>query len=651
MTDESSDRAILVVDDNPLNREILKNILLSKGYAVDEAVSGVEALDRVRERGYALILMDLLLPMLDGFETVREMRRMGVTSPIIAQSSLSFKQDRDQAIAAGCNDFIPKPIQLNDLLRMVEKYTSTLDDLPGFPVSAEVGAVNPLLKGCRVLLVEEDAASAKRYVLVLQGAGADVTWVSTGTEAWYLLRDTEAGFRVVVSSIFTSGIDGLGLLSLLKRRDPEATVIIYASEAEHESANLAVKLGADGVLPRSRMEFSLVPVIESAMTRARRTPSQAKDALTASQVRESQRELSKIGIFDVTGYTDKAVRSLHDAGGDLVFGKRLNLAGRYGLMLIDVAGHDVVSSYISAILIGVVTSLVQAIRSPGDLLDIINGELLKLRSDRYQISMSAILWDQRRCSIEIASGGNPGGLVVRRLPEGGLDIRVIEGGGMCLGLFRRNDLFVRDSVTLNEGEYFFTFSDGVETERLVETLTTFPELLDRERLEGLCEDILNRIERTEKADDDMALIVFRAPAPFPETGAHYSLSPVYPQVDAACDWVNGQLSAQGIPAGHDPDFINLAIREALLNAVEHGSQQSPDSRIDLSLYFEHDHLRVDVSDEGSGFDLADKLLEGENLDAFTIGRRGLPLMRAVSDRLEVNGGTVSLIFTERHKEG
>ena len=472
-----------------------------------------------------------------------------------------------------------------------------------------------------------------------------------GTEAWDAIQRPGSEFDLVLSNIFTSGVDGLGLLAMVKRQYPAKLVFIYAPQDGHDIYQLALRLGADGILSQSRVEETIAGVIESAVRRSSHSSSWDRDASTARQVRQSQLELNRFGSHDGLENVDIASINLHDAGGDMAFCRQFNRAGRYGAILLDVSGHDVISSYLSAVSLGILSSVWDKVQDPTDLLVAINSELLKLGSDRYHICVTALLWDQRRSRLRIAVAGNPGSLLVKRDRAGGFEFRELEGGGMCLGVFRRSDLFVYQEIQFTEGEYLFLFSDGVESEQVRESILRGEITLDRESVQGLGGDILERIVRRHQQTDDMILLTLRAPAPFPETGMHHSFSAQYDDVDRACAWVNGILNSHALPEGHDVDFVNLAIREALLNSVEHGNARRPDAPVDISIYFEADRVRVDISDEGQGFDLSGRLAIIHEQDQFTIGKRGLLLMEATADEIEVNGGTISLSFKGKTARG
>jgi len=390
------------------------------------------------------------------------------------------------------------------------------------------------------------------------------------------------------------------------------------------------------------VETSLSGVIESAIYRKSVSPSWEKDATVARQVRKSQEEMRQIGFIPDLDLVDVAISTLHDAGGDTAFFRRFNLAGRYGFFLMDVAGHDVVSSYISAMSIGILSSVWDVTQDPIELLHSINLELLKLKIDQYHICVTAILWDVRRSSLKIATAGNPGGLHVSRNSRGTVDIRELEGGGMCLGLFKRDDLSVVQGIELREGDYLFFFSDGISVDILREIVFRESNIIEGFEIKGLAKKILDEIKNRVGQTDDMVLLVLKAPTPLPADGFHYEIKSSYEEIDRACDWVSDRIREHDLPEGIDPDLVLMAVREALLNAVEHGNKKRHDSHVDLSLQFFPKELRVEISDEGPGFDLNGKLSQIGDLDMFSIGRRGLPLMQNIATRLEVTGGTVCL---------
>ncbi len=109
---------ILLVEDNEMNRDMLSRRLQRRGYTVELAVDGLDGVSRALEGGWDLVLMDMSLPEIDGWEATRRIRAGGDAGqmPIIALTAHAMSGDRDKAIEAGCNDYDTKPVDLERLL-------------------------------------------------------------------------------------------------------------------------------------------------------------------------------------------------------------------------------------------------------------------------------------------------------------------------------------------------------------------------------------------------------------------------------------------------------------------------------------------------------------------------------------------------------
>jgi two-component system, cell cycle response regulator DivK len=113
---------ILLVEDNEMNRDMLSRRLERRGYQVVIAVDGVEGVRMAEAEAPALILMDMSLPVLDGWEATRQIKAAPATGgiPIIALTAHAMSGDREKAIEAGCDDFDTKPVDLPRLLAKIE---------------------------------------------------------------------------------------------------------------------------------------------------------------------------------------------------------------------------------------------------------------------------------------------------------------------------------------------------------------------------------------------------------------------------------------------------------------------------------------------------------------------------------------------------
>ncbi len=115
---------ILIVDDEETNRAVLRDLLGPLGYTLEEAADGQACLDRTAAAYPDLILLDLVMPVLDGWETARRLRQMSGLAqvPIIALTASAFPQDQQKSLDAGCSDFLPKPVQSDQLLAKIAHY-------------------------------------------------------------------------------------------------------------------------------------------------------------------------------------------------------------------------------------------------------------------------------------------------------------------------------------------------------------------------------------------------------------------------------------------------------------------------------------------------------------------------------------------------
>ncbi len=113
---------ILLVEDNEMNRDMLSRRLAKRGYDIVVAVDGQEGVALAQSEAPALILMDMSLPVLDGWEATRRLRAMAATRaiPVIGLTAHAMAGDREKALEAGCDDFDVKPIELDRLLAKIE---------------------------------------------------------------------------------------------------------------------------------------------------------------------------------------------------------------------------------------------------------------------------------------------------------------------------------------------------------------------------------------------------------------------------------------------------------------------------------------------------------------------------------------------------
>jgi two-component system cell cycle response regulator DivK len=114
---------VLLVEDNEMNRDMLSRRLIRRGYAVVFAVDGQQGVDMAHNEKPDIILMDMSLPVMDGWEATRRVKSDDATrnTPVIGLTAHAMSGDREKAIEAGCDDYDTKPVELDRLIGKIER--------------------------------------------------------------------------------------------------------------------------------------------------------------------------------------------------------------------------------------------------------------------------------------------------------------------------------------------------------------------------------------------------------------------------------------------------------------------------------------------------------------------------------------------------
>jgi len=135
---------LLLVEDNDINREFAGELLRSEGVEVDEATNGVEAVEKVQQRDYDGVLMDIQMPVMDGLQAAQRIRELGrkpgnerfSVLPIIAMTALAMAHDAERSLASGMNDHVTKPVSPDCLISVLAKWVSVPGTRAGFHPAA-----------------------------------------------------------------------------------------------------------------------------------------------------------------------------------------------------------------------------------------------------------------------------------------------------------------------------------------------------------------------------------------------------------------------------------------------------------------------------------------------------------------------------------
>jgi CheY-like chemotaxis protein len=119
---------IMIAEDNLVNQKLAVRVLNKLGYKkIDIAQNGLEAIEKISQQFYEIILMDVQMPEMDGLEATRQIRATAGERPIIiAMTANAMESDREDCIQAGMDDYISKPIKLETVIKMLEKWASTI---------------------------------------------------------------------------------------------------------------------------------------------------------------------------------------------------------------------------------------------------------------------------------------------------------------------------------------------------------------------------------------------------------------------------------------------------------------------------------------------------------------------------------------------
>ncbi|MCE3297133.1 MAG: hypothetical protein K0R65_2847 [Crocinitomicaceae bacterium] len=158
---------ILLVEDNMLNQKLALRVMKDFGYHLDTAVNGREALEKLRDNTYDLILMDLQMPELDGYQTTQILRRdFKLTTPIIAMTAHSLAGERDKCLEAGMNDYISKPFKFDQLKMKIDQAIKSAGTAPQQTVQHP--GIKKQLEELAILLEKSNLMESKMLIFKLK---------------------------------------------------------------------------------------------------------------------------------------------------------------------------------------------------------------------------------------------------------------------------------------------------------------------------------------------------------------------------------------------------------------------------------------------------------------------------------------------------
>jgi PAS domain S-box-containing protein len=254
----ASMRRVLVVEDNPITRKMLRVTLETEGYSVVEVGDGRSALAAARESMPELILQDLVLPDMSGFDLLRELRQLpgGAETPILALSGFISRLEDVRSAEAGFTAMLIKPVEPSRLLEAIKPY---------LPASTPTISI-PAAAGRRLLLVDDDPVQLKIVRLHLAQLGFDVTSANSTEEALRYARVHPP--EIVVADVLMPDLDGFQLCFELRQDQKLAGIPVVLVSAWYQSdtdQDFAKRVGANALVQRTPDVSSWVPAIHEAL--------------------------------------------------------------------------------------------------------------------------------------------------------------------------------------------------------------------------------------------------------------------------------------------------------------------------------------------------------------------------------------------------
>jgi len=253
---------ILVVDDNPLNVKLLAAKLAHDYYVVSTAADGTEALAKVAQEKPDLVLLDAMMPELDGFETCKRLKSDPVTAhiPVVMVTALNDVADRVKGLEAGADDFLTKPI--NDIalmarVRSLLRLKMLMDEWRLRETTSHQFAEEPVpardlapITGGHAVLLEDSPKERELIISTLGSIGVRVTFAGSVTNAVELAQGADCD--LVIASLDLRNEDGLQICPYLRTHEltRQLPILLLASEGDIARVAKGLELGATDYILR-----------------------------------------------------------------------------------------------------------------------------------------------------------------------------------------------------------------------------------------------------------------------------------------------------------------------------------------------------------------------------------------------------------------
>ena len=241
---------ILIIEDEANNLDVARRIVRGAGHEALTATDGVTGLEMARREHPDAVLVDLLLPKLDGWSVTRAIREEDWAKeiPIVAVSALAMEADRERARDAGCDDFVTKPYAPAELRAVLNRYflDGSAPKVAAKPAGMPASGIEPSEMLGRILVVDDEPANVELIVRRLSGNGYETLTATNGHEA--IAVATKEQPDLILMDIMMPGLDGWQATKLLKGDPKTANIPVVFVTARDRPEDVAAGFEAGGMM-------------------------------------------------------------------------------------------------------------------------------------------------------------------------------------------------------------------------------------------------------------------------------------------------------------------------------------------------------------------------------------------------------------------
>jgi CheY-like chemotaxis protein/anti-sigma regulatory factor (Ser/Thr protein kinase) len=631
-------KRILLVEDMKHNRILLRKILEKNKCIIEEAENGEDAVQQWKQHtGFDIIIMDMNMPVMDGFAATREIRKIEsekslLRTPIVALTALAMRGDKELCLEAGTDDYLPKPVDSKTLISICRRLLSQ-----GETPDIRNRELIPDLQIKSVLLKSKNQVTVYALGAIFSGLSIDL--------------DVHEETNDVLTQIAEKEFD---LVVLDSEMDLELAYFIKTNFGLQNIALIFHQNQTQELLAGRNLEILICPfkteqVISVLVHFSDKVQQALQDAEKLADADSLDKIKSRVSIEEAVLKSNNQLavwqKAFRKIGGDLVLSHQFNLHGKFGFILGDVAGHDIQSGYTASWFSGLVDGTWGQNSDPYKLLVNLNNLFAHDTEEENKRFVCALvlLWDPIREVLYYANAGIPGGIVIKK-DTGKADS--MDWTGVPIGMFPEMDMYDHGIMDFKKGDRLIIATDGVLEAIPRDVISELSESKSGRSAQYTLDAIVDFVTRSIEITDDLTIAVFEADIPDkPEAGFRQTIKSDFREVDFVVEEMSKVLQ-EVRPDSFDWGMISVAIREALINAVEHGNKNHVELPVDVDFELKGNLLIVTVSDCGSGFDLATEkkrlALEGD----LRIHGRGIEMMENIGASIYYQGGGIRLEFNE-----